>query len=156
MKYISAVFVYIAGIFVHWLWSRHFPIFGLAPNVLLALTVAAAARSGPVAGQCFGFAWGLSLDLLGAHVFGANALAFTFIGYGIGSMRRQMDVESAPSQAVIILVLTPAVFIFYAVIGFIFERHFLWIGWVPFLLIPLYTAAASPFGFAFAKRFIKL
>jgi len=156
MKYIAAVFVYFMGIFIHWLWATHFPIWGLAPNVLLALTIAAAARSGPVAGQCYGFAWGLFIDSLGAHVFGAHALAFTIIGYGTGSMRRQMDVDSAPSQAVLILVLTPLTALFYGLIGLVFEHHFLWIGWAPFLLIPIYTGIASPFGFAFVKRFLKL
>lgn len=156
MKYIAAIFVFIAGIFAHWLWSTHFSIWGLAPAVLLALTVSAAARSGPVAGQCYGFAWGLFLDVSGAHIFGANALAFTLIGYGTGSMRRQMDVESAPSQAILILILTPVWFLFYGVVGFVFERSFLWVGWPQFVLIPIYTALVSPAGFAFVKRFLKL
>jgi rod shape-determining protein MreD len=156
MKYFSAVFVFVAGAFAHWLWGTHFPVFGLAPNVLLALTIAAAARSGPVAGQCYGFAWGLFLDLLSAHVFGANALAFTVVGYVIGSMRRQMDVGSAPSQAVLVLVINPLHYLFYGVVGLVFERHFLWAGWGAFLAVPLYTALASPLGFAFVKRFLKL
>ncbi len=156
MKYIAAVFVFFAGLFTHWLWSMHFPLWGLAPNVLLALTVSASARSGPVAGQCFGFAWGLFADVLGGHIFGANALAYTIIGYMTGSMRRQMDVESAPSQAVLILVLTPLTYLFYGIVGFVFERNFLWIGWPPFVVIPFYTAVVSLFGFAFIKRFLKL
>ena len=156
MKYIAAVFVFIGGLFAHWLWAMHFPAWGLAPNILLALTVAASARAGPVAGMCFGFAWGLFVDSLGAHVFGANALMFTIIAYMTGSMRRQMDVESAPSQAVLILVLTPMTYLFYGLIGYVFERNFIWVGWAPFLLIPLYTAIVSPIGFSFVKRFLKL
>lgn len=156
MKYVSAVFVFLAGAFAHWLWSTHFSAWGLAPDVLLALTIAAAARSGPVAGQCYGFAWGLFLDFLGAHVFGANALALTLAGYAVGSLRRQMDVASAPSQAILILMLTPAHFLLYGIVGLVFERHFLWVGWASFLAVPFYTAFVSPAGFSFVKRFLKL
>ena len=85
MKYLSGVFVFFLGIFIHWIWSTHFPIWGLFPQVLLILTIAVAARSGPLAGQCYGFAWGLFLDVTSAHVFGANALVFTWTAYSTGT-----------------------------------------------------------------------
>ncbi|MFH1723403.1 MAG: rod shape-determining protein MreD [Elusimicrobiota bacterium] len=156
MRYLGGAFVFFVGILAHWLWSTYFPLFGLAPQVLLILTIAVASSSGPVAGQCFGFAWGLFLDVLSAHVFGANALGLTLVGYFIGMLRRQMDVASAPSQIVFVMVLTPAYLLFLGFAGLVFERTFLWVGWKAFLADPLYNSLVCPFGFAFVRRSMRL
>jgi len=154
MRYLSGIFVFFAGLGLQWLWGMHFTLWGLFPNVLLVLTVAIAARSGPVAGQCYGFAWGLFLDVASAHVFGANALAFTIVGYGIGTLRRQMDVESLAPQLLFILLLTPGYLLFYGLTGSIFEHTFLWVGWKHFLLEPLFNCVVAPFGFEFVRKTI--
>lgn len=154
MKYFSGLLVFFAGLGLQWIWATHFTLWELAPHVLLILTVAIAARSGPTAGQCYGFVWGLFLDVSSAHVFGANALAFTLAGYAIGMLRRQMDVESMAPQILLIFFLTPAYFLFFGLTGFIFEHNFLWVGWKHFFLVPLLNCAAAPFGFEFVKKFI--
>ncbi|MFH2203616.1 MAG: rod shape-determining protein MreD [Elusimicrobiota bacterium] len=154
MRYLAGVFVFFVGVLVQWLWSTHFTAWGLSPQVLLILTVAVAARSGPVAGQCYGFAWGLFLDVSSAHVFGANALALTVVGYVIGVLRRQMDVESLAPQILFVIMLTPVYFVFFGVTGLIFEHNFLWAGWVKVLLEPVYNCVLAPLGFAFVRRFV--
>ncbi|MFC1678881.1 rod shape-determining protein MreD [Elusimicrobiota bacterium] len=156
MRYLEGVFVFFAGVIVHWLWGTYFSVQGLAPQVLLILTVAVASRSGPVAGQCYGFAWGLFLDVASAHVFGAHALGLTLTAYIVGMLRRQMDVASVPSQAMLLVVFTPVYMLFYGVAGLIFEHEFLLGGWKVFLLIPLYNCVISPFAFAFVRRFVRL
>jgi rod shape-determining protein MreD len=156
VKYISAVFVFIAGATAHWLWSTHFPIAGLAPQVLLVLTVAVSTRAGAVAGQCYGFAWGLFLDILSAHVFGAHALGLTVIAYFTGGIRRQMDVGSAAPQLVLVALLTPIYFLYYGTAGWIFEHEFLWSGWLAFVVIPFYNCIVAPFAFEFTRRFVDL
>lgn len=156
MRYFAAVFVFLFGVIIHWMWSTYFSFFGLAPQLLLVLTVAAASCGGPVVGQCFGFAWGLCLDLLSAHVFGANALGLTFVGYFVGGLRRQMDVASSAPQFVLIGLLTPAYLIFYGLIGLLFEHHFLWAGWTVFLVVPFYNCLVIPFAFEFSRRLIDL
>lgn len=156
MKYLQGVFVFFVGLLVHWMWTTHFSVFGLAPQVLLLLTIVVAARSGPVAGQCFGFSWGLFMDLLSAHLFGANALSLTLIAYFVGMLRRQVDVSSPPSQVVLVAILTPVYFILYGVLGLVFEQHFLWPGWKAFLVDPFYNCLVAPFAFAFTRRFVDL
>lgn len=156
MRYTAATIAFIVGIIVEWVWSTHFTVFDLAPQILLVLTIAVASRSGAVAAQCFGFAWGLYLDVVSAHVFGANALALTLVGYFVGSLRRQMDVASAAPQLVLIALLTPAYFLFYGLTGFLFEGEFLWVGWRIFLAGPFYNCLFAPFGFEFIRRFVDL
>ncbi len=154
MRYIQGAFVFFVGIAVQWMWSSHLTVWGTAPHVLLILTVAVAARGGPVAGQCYGFAWGLFLDVASVHVFGANALAFTLVGYVIGMLRRQMDVASMAPQVFFIGLLTPAYFLFLGLMGQIFEHTFLWVGWREFLVEPIYNCIVAPMGFEFVRRLI--
>lgn len=154
MIYASAVFVFLAGLMLQWMWATYFPLWGLAPQVLLILTVAVSARSGAVTGQCFGFAWGLFLDLLSAHVFGANALAFTLAAYLVGALRRQMDVASPAPQLALTFLLTPAYFLFLGLTGRVFEHQFLWVGWKAFLLNPFYNCLVAPFLFELVRKFV--
>ena len=156
MKYIGGVFVFLLGIMAQWMWSTYFSFFELAPQVLLVLTVAVASRSGPVAGQCFGFAWGLFLDLMSVHVFGAHALTLTLVGYSVGGLRRQMDVASLAPQFVIVFLVTPAYLLFYGFLGFVFEHHFLWSGWKILSLNPVINCLLAPFAFGFVKRTVDL
>ena len=154
MNIVAAIVVFLTGVFVQWLWSTHFPIWGLSPQLLLIMTVAVAARNGAAAGQCYGFAWGLFLDVLSAHVFGAHALGLTLTAYFSGVLRRQVDVASAAPQLILIALLTPAYFLYYGTAGWLFERDFLWSGWVVFLATPLYNCLAAPFAFEFTRRFV--
>ena len=154
MRLLGGLLLFVVGLMGHWLWSTHLTVFGLAPQLLLILTVAVAARRGPVVGQCFGFAWGLFLDVLGVHLFGAQALGLTLVGYFVGSLRRQMDVSSPPSQLMLVGLLTPSYFLFYGLAGWVFERHFFWVGWPSFVADPFYNCLVAPFGFALTKKWM--
>lgn len=156
MRILLAGLVFVAAIILHWLWSSYLPVFGLAPQILLILTVAVASCSGPVAGQCFGFAWGLVWDALGAHVFGAHALALTLTAYGVGMLRKQLDVSSGRSQLVLLAVLTPAYLLFYGLTGLVFEKSFLWAGWKVFLLCPFYNCLVAPLLFEPTRKWVDL
>lgn len=127
----------------HWLWTTHFALWGLAPQLTLVLTVAAAARLGPVRAMLLGFGWGLFLDVLTVRLFGANALALTFVGYGTGSVRRQIDVTGAVPQGVVVLFMTWAYLLTLGVLGLIFARDFLWPGATRLLLLPFYNALVA-------------
>lgn len=156
MRYLYGVLVFVAGIAVQWGWGTYFPVFGTAPQVLLVLTVAVAVQAGPVVGQCYAFAWGLFLDFLGAHLFGANALSLTLVGYLVGLARRQMDVSNPASQGMIVGVVSVAYLFFFALAGLVFEGRALWAGWRPALLVPVLNGLVAPFGFAFVAHFIRL
>lgn len=152
MRALEAALLFVAGLAAQWLFSTHLAPWGISPHTLLALTLAASATAGPVVGQCLGFAWGLALDALSGHVFGANALGFTMVAYAVGMLRRQMDVASPPSQAIVAAAAAPLYSVFYGLVGLAFEHSFLWPGWGPFLLDPLYTALIAPFAFTACRR----
>lgn len=152
MKYFGAIFIFFFGMAIHWWWSTYFTIWGLAPHLLLILTVAIAASTGPVAGQCFGFAWGLFLDAVGVHLFGANALVLTAAAYLVGSARRQMDVSSPLSQTMVVALVTFMHMLAVAGLGLVFERQAFWAGWSSMLLLPLINALAAPFVFPIVQR----
>ena len=137
--------LFVVSMFLQWWWSAHLSLWGLAPQILLVLTVCVAARLGAVAGMCYGFAWGLFLDVMRAQLFGANALALVLVGYGTGSARRQLDVVSLASQAMVVFLMTWAYFLVTGRCGLVFMRTFLWVGWQAFLFDPLYNCALVPF-----------
>lgn len=156
MKYLVCSVLFLAGMLAQWAWSTYFSLFGLVPQVLLILTIALSSQEGPVVGMSFGFAWGLFLDTLGAHLFGANALAMTLAAYIVGIGKRQMDVTSPLSQVMVTALLTVACSAFLAAAGLLFEHQSFWVGWLAFLLTPVLNAAAAPFLFVVIARTIEL
>jgi rod shape-determining protein MreD len=134
---------------LHWWWTTHFTVFGVAPQLLLVLTVITAARSGPVRAMCLGFVWGLFLDLLTARLFGANALALTLVGYATGSIRRQVDVTGPAPQSIVVFAMTWVYFLLIGVIAALFLKQFQWVGWAPFLLDPFYNCLLALIVFIF-------
>ena len=140
---------------LHWWWSTHFLVLGLAPLLLLVLTVSIAARLGSVPAMCCGFFWGLFLDVLRPQLFGANALALTLVGYGTGAVRRQIDVIGVAPQAVVVFLMTWGFFLFTGLLGLVFVKTFLWVGWVPFLFTPVYNCLLVPFVFLFWERALR-
>ena len=133
------VLAFLLAMVAHWWWTTHLSAFGVAPQLLLVLTVIAAARGGPVKAMVAGFSWGLFLDLLNARLFGANALALTLVGYGTGSIRRQVDVTGIGPQTVVIFSMTWAYFLLIGMLSKIFASQFLWVGWAQFLIDPFYN-----------------
>ena len=144
MTSVRLALLWAGAMLAQWLWSSHFLVLGIAPQLLLVLTVALSARLGPVTGMCYGFAWGLFLDVMRAQLFGANALALTLVAYGTGSARRQIDMTGPGPQSVIVFFMTWAYFILTGLLGLIFMKTFLWVGWEVFLLNPFYNCLLVP------------
>jgi rod shape-determining protein MreD len=133
------VVVFVAAMAAQWWWSTHLAMAGVAPQLLLVLTVATAARYGSLWAMSCGFFWGLFLDVLGARLFGANALALTLVGYVTGSVRRQIDVAGLAPQCLLAFAMTWAYFILLGLLGTVFTKSFLWVGWPVFLFDPIYN-----------------
>jgi rod shape-determining protein MreD len=148
------VFLFFLAMVLQWWLSTNFLVFDLTPRLLLVLTVVISARMGSVAGMSYGFAWGLYLDVLRAHLFGANALAYTLIAYTTGAIRRQIDVVGIGSQAAAVLLMSWGYFLLYALLGLIFMKTSLFPGWKIFFLNPFYNALMVPLVFVFWERFM--
>jgi rod shape-determining protein MreD len=139
VTFLKLAVIFVAAMLVQWWWSTHGTIWGVAPQLLLVLTVALAARQGPVRAMFFGFLWGLFLDTLAGRLVGANALALTMAAYGAGSVRRQIDLMGVGPQCVTVFGLTWAYFLIIGLIGLVFLKSFLWVGWASFLIDPFYN-----------------
>ena len=59
-------------------------VFGVHPDLMVALVVAAAITRGPTGGALIGFVAGIATDLLVNTPFGLSPLTDVFIGYGVG------------------------------------------------------------------------
>ncbi|MBI3551970.1 MAG: rod shape-determining protein MreD [Elusimicrobia bacterium] len=142
--------IFLAAMLVQWWWMTHFTLFGLAPQVLLVLTVALAARQGALAAMFCGFSWGLFLDIMSPRLFGANALALTLIAYGTGSVRRQIDMAGLAPQSLVVVSMTWAYFLLLGFLGLVFDpaKTFFWVGWPAFLIDPFYNCALTAAVFA--------
>lgn len=59
-------------------------LFGVMPDFMLLVAVAAGITSGPARGATLGFASGMLIDLFLPTPLGLSALVFTLVGYGVG------------------------------------------------------------------------
>lgn len=155
MTYSRWVALFLGAMLAHWFWTADFALAGLAPQILLVLTVAIAARHGPIPAMCLGFAWGLFLDAMSAHLFGANALALAWVGYGTGSVRRQIDVTGLVPQCVVVFGMSWAYFLLTGLLGLVFMKTFLWVGWAAFLIDPLYNCLVTAGVFVFLGQWME-
>lgn len=153
MRIVHLALVLVAGLFVQWAWSTYGSVWDLAPQILLILAIALAAREGPIVSLTFAFVWGVFFDVLRVHLFGAQALLFTCVAYAVGLVRRQIDVSSLLPQAMLLAAIS---FLYYpalALAGLIFEGHGYWVGWKQFLLTPFFNCAVAAPCFLFVERF---
>ncbi|MBI5239557.1 MAG: rod shape-determining protein MreD [Elusimicrobia bacterium] len=145
MSHLRGAVLFLAAALLQWWWSASLAVWGLTPQLLLVLTVALAARVGPTEGMCYGFLWGLFLDILRPDLLGGNALILLLAGYGTGALRRQIDVSDPVSHCAVVAMMTWAGFLLYGVLGAVFAEGFIWAGWPAFLLDPLYNCLLVPF-----------
>lgn len=155
MRALLMILIFGLGFILDWWWGRTLAVWGVAPDWLLVATVALAGLGGPVQGQICGFLWGLCLDTLSVHLFGARALLFSGTGYLVGRSRRQMDLSSPPSQAIVVGLLSAAYFLALGSLGRLFEGAFLWTGWKVFFLGSLFNALVAPFIFSLVERILR-
>ena len=59
-------------------------IFGVMPEFMLLVAVAAGITAGPTRGAALGFTSGMLIDLFLPTPLGLSALVFTLVGYGVG------------------------------------------------------------------------
>ena len=60
---------------------------GVAPDAMLLIAIVGGVAGGPSTGAIVGFASGLGLDLFLQTPLGLSALAFSIVGYGVGSLQ---------------------------------------------------------------------
>lgn len=152
MRVLRGTLVFLGAVVVQWWWPSRLPIFGLAPQVLLVLTIAAASTEVPAFSLTVAFFWGIILDTIGVHLFGGNALALTATAYVVWLLKRQMDVSNPISQSMFTAIISIVYVVGLAILGLIFKGETYWPGWGSFIFTPVLNAVAAPFGFEIIRR----
>lgn len=76
--------VLLVAVIAHTAVSPNLRLFGVAGDVLLLLSIAAAIAGGPERGAAVGFTCGLLADSFLQTPFGLSALTYALVGYGVG------------------------------------------------------------------------
>ena len=66
--------------------ASNFPVAGVIPDFLILVSIASGIAAGPQRGAIVGFWAGLSYDLIRPGSLGLSALAYTIIGFIVGSL----------------------------------------------------------------------
>ena len=96
-----------------------------------------------------GFAWGLFSDTLRADLFGADALLYALAGYAAGMLRRQIDLGAPEPLAVTVFLMTWAYALLLGLLGHVFLKSFVWVGWVSLITAPFMNALVAIAGATF-------
>jgi rod shape-determining protein MreD len=152
MSFLRGAALFVAAMFLQWWWNAHLAYWGAAPQFLFALTIVIAARRGPVTAMLIGYAWGLFSDTLRADMFGADALLYALAGYAAGTVRRQLDLGAPEPLAATVFLMTWIYALLLGVLGHIFLKSFVWVGWISFLTAPFMNAVVAVVGIAFLEQ----
>lgn len=113
MSLIGDILLYLLTGLVYWWWTANLSVFGMAPNIIFTAALAAAIIARPAKALAYCFFFGIYLDLLGSNLFGAYALTYTLMAYGVYIMKRHLDLVSPFSQVIAALTLTVVSMLFY-------------------------------------------
>ncbi len=76
-----------------------FSIFGISPDLVMIFVIATAIKFGPGAGCFWGFMAGFTQDVYApVEWLGANAIAFTVIGFVVGQLEEKLLTLNAPAK----------------------------------------------------------
>ncbi|MBI4803494.1 MAG: rod shape-determining protein MreD [Elusimicrobia bacterium] len=139
---------------VHWWWAANLSIFGVAPNIAFMAALTAAILARPAKAMSYGFFFGVYLDLLGSNIFGAYALTYTLMAYGVYILKRHFDLIGGFSQIIAALMLSMLTMLFYQGLSLVFAKINP-LELKAFLVEPFLNAALAPFVFYLFARLKK-
>ena len=141
---------------IHWWWTANLSFFGVAPNILFVAALSAAIIARPAKAIAYCFFFGIYLDLLGSNLFGAYALTYTLMAYGVSMMKRHLDLVGPFSQVIAALALTLVTMLFYQALSLTLAKINP-LQLKAFLVEPFLNAILAPIAFyifvQFKKRF---
>jgi rod shape-determining protein MreD len=152
MPFIWDAVVYLLTGILHWWWTANLSFFGIAPNLIFtaALTYAIMARPLRAITMCFFF--GIYLDLLGSNLFGAYALIYTVMAYGVHLVKRNIDLVAPFAQIVSAMILTVATMACYQTLSLALAKINP-LQLKAFLVEPFLNALAAPVMFSVLAQF---
>ena len=148
MAIIGDILLYLLIGLIHWWWTTNLSIFGVAPNLIFAAALSAAILARPAKAIAYCFFFGAYLDLLGSNLFGAYALTYTLMAYGIYMAKRHIDLVGPFSQLIAALVLTVFTMLFYQAVSLTLAKINP-LQLKAFLVEPFFNAVIAPVVFYF-------
>jgi len=138
---------------LQWL-SGYYKLFGeTSPQWCLIFITALAIHHGSLAGELFGFFLGLFVDVLSVQLFGGHCLIFTWVGYGVGRFKRQIDVSRTLSQMVLLFVISLIYGMLFALIYLISFHSFPLAMARTFVIQAFYNTLLAPLVFYWIEKF---
>ena len=120
MKLFGNIFVFIFVGMVYWLFANNFSFLSIAPNILFTSAVSLAILLSPITALTFCFFWGLYVDMMGVHAFGAYALIYTLICYAVHISKKRFDFDMPIPQIILVFGLSVLAFLCHQLLSLIF------------------------------------
>lgn len=95
----------------------HVRVFGVMPDAMLLLAIAAGLTGGPVVGSVVGFCSGMAIDLFLQSPMGLSALVFSIVGYVVGMAEASILRTAWWISLVTVFVASAAAEILFAMVG---------------------------------------
>ncbi len=112
----SALFL-VTALVLHLSLFSDLRVYGVVPEVPLAVAVTAGLAGGPVRGAAAGFAIGLGIDLYLPTLFGLSALIYTVWGYSVGLLEERIFRSAWWINVLVTAAATAGGLLVYAVFG---------------------------------------
>lgn len=154
IKFLNICFIFVIATIAHWLSIELLGQYGLTLGIMFAFTLVMATKLSEFGGYTFGFLSGLFLDFFGNNLFGANALAFTWVLFIFYIIDDKIDFGDSGPQIVITAVLNMILLVFYGLIGKVFIDEFIWQGFYNFILGSCLTGLLLPLIYFVINRYL--
>ncbi len=115
--YLRSALLLFTALVLHLTLFSDLRVFGVAPEVPLALAVTAGLVGGPERGAAVGFVIGLGMDLYLPTLFGLSALIYTVWGYVVGLLEERIIRSARWINVSVAAVATAGGLLVYAVLG---------------------------------------
>lgn len=154
IKFLNVFFIFIVATIAHWIAIEIFGQYGIIIGIMFAFTLVMASKLSEFGGYLFGFLCGLFLDFFGNNLFGANALAFTWVLFVFYIIDDKIDFRDSIPQIVITTILNMLLLIFYGLISKFFIGEFIWQGMTNFVLGSVLTGLFLPLIYLVINKYL--
>ncbi len=144
IKFLNVFLIFILATIAHWISIEIFSQYGIIVGVMFAFTLVMASKLSELGGYIFGFFSGLFLDFFGNNLFGANALAFTWILFIFYMIDDKIDFKEVLPQAIITTILNMLLLVFYGIISKFFIGEFICQNLLSFIVGSILTGLLLP------------
>ncbi len=133
---------------------NYLAIFSVKPELLIIITVYFSLVKGSLSGEVIGFTGGLLEDVFAINLVGINAFTKTIIGYTVGKLKNNIDLENFITPFIIVGMVTFLEGILFYIIRLFFGQEMPFFNCMAMNLgRAIYNGVLAPFVFRLLSRF---